>query len=157
TLVPFFTLASQTPSLLPSRATHAQPASQPTPREVLRLQGMEPVRARTFDDAIVLKDGNFFLITDDDGTVPFENEHDFCLYYQDCRVLNGYELRLSGRPPLVLGSSAPTGLVAKFQFTNPKIIGVDGKAIPKQKLAIQSHRMVEGDPPVLYERLIVKN
>jgi glycogen debranching enzyme len=157
TLVPFFTLASQTPSLLPSPATHSQPASRQTPPEILRLQGMESVRARTFDNAIVLKDGNLFLITDADGTVPFEDEHDFGLYYQDCRVLNGYEMRLSGRPPLVLGSSAPTGLMVKLQFTNPTIIGVDGQAILKQKLAIQSHRMVEGEPPALYERLIVQN
>lgn len=154
-LVPFFTLASQTPSVLASPATQTQSAS--TPREVLRLQEMEPIRARTFGNAIILKDGNLFLITDDDGTVPLEDEHGFGLYYQDCRVLNGYEIRLAGRLPLVLGSSAPSGLMVKFQFTNPDIIGVDGQAIPRQKLAIQSQRLIKGDPPALYEQLIVQN
>jgi len=47
--------------------------------------------------------------------------------------------------------------MAKLQFTNPTINGIDGKAIPKQKLAIRSLRMIEGDPPALYERLIVQN
>src|SRR5215467_10510644 len=156
-LIPFFTLASQTPSLLASPPNHTQSASRQTPREVLRLQEMGPIRARTFDNAIVLKDGNLFLITDDDGTVPLEDEHGFGLYYQDCRVLNGYEIRLSGRLPLVLGSSASSGLMVKFQFTNPTIVGVDGQVIPKQKLAIQSQRLIKGDPPALYERLTVQN
>jgi glycogen debranching enzyme len=156
-LIPFLTLASQTTSLESSSASHGQLPSNETSREVLRLQGMDPVRALTFDDAIVLKDGNLLFITDADGMVPIKDEHDFGLYYQDCRVLNGYEMRLSGRPPLVLGSSAPTGLMAKLQFTNPTIDGIDGRAIPKQKLAIRSHRMIEGDPPALYERLIVQN
>ena len=157
TLVPLLTLASQTTPLKSSSASHGQPPSNETSQEVRRLQGMEPVRALTFDDAIVLKDGNLLFITDADGMVPIKDEHDFGLYYQDCRILNGYEMRLSGRPPLVLGSSAPTGLMAKLQFTNPSIDGIDGKAIPKQKLAIRSHRMIEGDPPALYEQLLVKN
>ncbi|HJT19157.1 MAG TPA: glycogen debranching N-terminal domain-containing protein [Nitrospira sp.] len=156
-LVPFFTLASQAPSLILPPAMQAQPASNQPPQDILRLQGMEPIRARTFGNAVVLKDGNLFLITDDDGTVPFEDEHGFGLYYQDCRLLNGYEMRLSGRPPLVLGSSAPTGVMAKFQFTNPPLIGVDGQTIARQKLAVQSLRMIEGDPPILYERLTVQN
>src|SRR5215831_7090704 len=88
-LVPFLTLASQTTSLESSSAWHDQIPSNETSQEVRRLQGMDPVRALTFDDAIVLKDGNLLFITDADGMVPIKDEHDFGLYYQDCRVLNG--------------------------------------------------------------------
>src|SRR5262249_629111 len=150
-------LASQTTSLESSSASHDQIPSNETSQEVRRLQGMDPVRALTFDDAIVLKDGNLLFITDADVIVPINNEPNFGLSYPHFRVLNGYETRLPGRPPLVLGSSAPTGLMAKLEFTNPTINGIDGKAIPKQKLAIRSLRMIEGDPPALYERLIVQN
>ncbi len=81
TLVPLLTLASQTTPLKSSSASHGQPPSNETSQEVRRLQGMEPVRALTFDDAIVLKDGNLLFITDADGMVPIKDEHDFGLYY----------------------------------------------------------------------------
>jgi glycogen debranching enzyme len=113
--------------------------------------------AATFENAIVLKSGNLFLFTDANGTLPLTENHGFGLYYQDCRVLNGLEMRLSGQAPVFISASASTGNTAELTFTNPKIPGIDGRSIPEQILSIQCHRFIEGDPPAIHERLVFEN
>jgi glycogen debranching enzyme len=113
--------------------------------------------AATFENAIVLKSGNLFLFTAANGTLPLTEKHSFGLYYQDCRVLNGLEMRLSGQAPVFISATAPTGATAELAFTNPKIQGIDGRLIPGQELAIRCHRLLEGDPPAIHERLLFQN
>lgn len=115
------------------------------------------VSAARFENAIVLKNGNLFLVTDANGAIPLKEKHGFGLYYQDCRVLNGFEIRLSGSPPLIVSSKAPTGTMAELTFTNPRIQGRDGRLIPRQVLAIRSHRLVQDNPPAIRERLLFQN
>ena len=113
--------------------------------------------AATFENAIVLKSGNLFLFTDANGTLPLTEKHGFGLYYQDCRVLNGLEMRLSGEAPVFISASAPTGATAELAFTNPRIQGIDGRLIPGQELAIRCNRLLEADPPAIHERLLFQN
>ena len=40
------------------------------------------------------KDGDVFLVTNQNGNVPMKGPHGFGLYYHDCRFLDGYLLRL---------------------------------------------------------------
>ncbi|HEX2056467.1 MAG TPA: glycogen debranching N-terminal domain-containing protein, partial [Nitrospiraceae bacterium] len=111
----------------------------------------------TFENAIVLKSGNLFMFTDANGTLPLTEKHGFGLYYQDCRVLNGFEMRLGGQAPVCVSASAPTGSTVELAFTNPRIHGLDGRVIPGQHLAIQCHRFIEGDPPAVHERMVFHN
>ena len=41
-------------------------------------------------EALVIKNGNLFFLSEPDGTVPLGQGHGFGLYYHDCRFLNGY-------------------------------------------------------------------
>ena len=113
--------------------------------------------AATFQNAIVLKSGHLFLFTDANGTLPLTDKHGFGLYYQDCRVLNGLEMRLSGEAPVFVSASAPTGATVELAFTNPMMRGTDGRLIPGQTLSIESHRLIEADPPAIHERLLFHN
>jgi glycogen debranching enzyme len=117
----------------------------------------QSVVAATFENAIVIKNGDLFLFAAANGTVPLTEKHGFGLYYQDCRVLNGFEMRLSGQAPVFISASAPTGTMLELTFTNPKIQGIDGKVIPKQNLAIQSRRLIEEEPPAIHEQLMFQN
>jgi glycogen debranching enzyme len=154
-LVPFLV---SIPQELPSLSLPTPMSRSSYGRQVLnRFKEAESVAAATFENAIVLKNGNLFLITDETGAMPIKEKHGFGLYYQDCRVLNGSEMRLSGQSPLILSASVLTGTMAKLTFTNPKIRGIDGRFIPRQKLAIQLHRLIDDDPPAIYERLLVQN
>jgi glycogen debranching enzyme len=110
----------------------------------------------TFENAIVLKSGDLFLFTDANGTLPLTDKHGFGLYYQDCRVLNGLEMRLSGEAPVFLSASAP-GATVELTFTNPKMQGIDGRLIPGRTLSIQCHRLIEAHPPAIHERLLLHN
>jgi hypothetical protein len=68
--------------------------------------------SRSIARAVVIKDEELFLVTEMDGSVPFDGGHGFGLYYHDCRFLDGYELRLSGRRPESLVHTAEEGDVA---------------------------------------------
>lgn len=154
TLVPFLPSLSQA---LPSLSSNSL-VSAPNTRQALdRPEDARPAGVTTFENAIVLKNGNLFCITDASGTMPLREKHGFGLYYQDCRVLDGFEMRLSGRLPVVIAASAPTGMMARWSFTNPTIRGGDGRVIPRQKLAIESYRLIEDEPPAIYERLLFQN
>src|SRR5207244_12321892 len=48
-------------------------------------------------EALVIKNGNLFYLSEPDGTVPLARGHGVGLYSHDCRFLMRYELKLSGR------------------------------------------------------------
>src|SRR5437016_12837956 len=72
-------------------------------------------------EAIVIKNGNLFFLSEPDGTVPLTPGHGFGLYYHDCRFLNGYELKVSGRKPEVLVRNADRGFMATLGLSNPDL------------------------------------
>jgi hypothetical protein len=74
----------------------------------------------------VLKAGDPFFLAQPTGDVPLSDTDGFGLYYHDCRFLNGYELRLGGRPPQALGVDASRGCQASFWLTNPDLSSGDG-------------------------------
>ena len=68
--------------------------------------------------AIVIKDGNLFFLTAENGFVPLEVGHGFGLYHNDCRFLDGYELTLAGRNSELRESNAEAGNAAILIFSN---------------------------------------
>src|SRR5260370_38617145 len=63
-------------------------------------------------EALAIKNGNLFFLSEPDGTVPLAAGHGFGLYYPDCRFLNGYELKISGREHDVLDPNAHARFMA---------------------------------------------
>src|SRR5215472_12564799 len=76
---------------------------------------------RGIANAIVVKNGDIFFLTDPDGNVPPGGEHGLGLYYHDCRYLNGYEVTLADTKLEVLGLTATRGFMAILELTNPDI------------------------------------
>ena len=72
-------------------------------------------------EALVIKNGNLFFLSEPDGTVPLAPGHGFGLYYHDCRFLNGYELKISGRKPELLVRNADRGFMATLGLSNPTL------------------------------------
>src|SRR5207237_10909372 len=77
-------------------------------------------------EAIVIKNGNLFFLSEPDGTVPLAPGHGFGLYYHDCRFLNGYELKICGKKPEMLVRNADRGLEAALCLFHPAV-EVDGQ------------------------------
>jgi glycogen debranching enzyme len=108
-------------------------------------------------DAVVFKDGDLFLLTRPDGSIPLHHAHGYGLYYHDCRFLNGYELRLGGSPAVPLGSTAAAGERGAFELTNPDL-RIDGRTtLHKEGISLRWERRLDGVNTVLSDRLVLQN
>jgi len=72
-------------------------------------------------DAVVIKNQNLYFLSRRDGSVPLTEHHGFGLYYDDCRYLSGYQLKMGDGEARVLAADDSQGLSAVYQFTNPEI------------------------------------
>ena len=96
--------------------------------------------------AIVIKDGNLFLFTNGDGQVPLTGPHGFGLYYNDCRFLNGSELKIDGRNLGVCESDADQGNVAALDFS-----------VAEPRIEIRLVRTISGESLTLHDVLTVRS
>jgi glycogen debranching enzyme len=121
------------------------------------LTRASPSVTRSIADAVVLKDGDVFFLTEPDGQVPPVPGHGFGLYYHDCRFLSGYRLQLAGMVPLVLGATAKGGCDAVFELTNEDGAAAEQDVIPKETLGIRWERSLDGTTLRLDERFTLRN
>jgi glycogen debranching enzyme len=111
-------------------------------------------------NAVVAKDGNVFFLTEQDGDVPMQGQHGFGLYYHDCRYLDGYELRLAGKPSNVLVSDASEGFRAVFELANPDLTfdnNGQSKHVAADQVGIKWERLVDGKDLILDDVLTFRN
>src|SRR5437773_4733819 len=107
-------------------------------------------------EALVIKNGNLFFLSEPDGTVPLAPGHGFGLYYHDCRFLNGYELKMSGRKPEVLVRNADRGFMATLGLSNPDL-NANGKSLLKHSVEIRWERVASADDLALVDTLLLQN
>src|SRR6267378_1045778 len=103
-------------------------------------------------EALVIKNGNLFFLSEPDGTVPLTPGHGFGLYYHDCRFLNGYELKISGRKPEVLVRNADRGFMATLGLSNPDLDG-----LLKHSVEIRWERVASAEDLALVDTLLLQN
>lgn len=113
-------------------------------------------------NAVVVKNLGVSLLTDPEGNIPLKNGHGLGLYFDDCRYLKGYELKLgassdAGVRPIVLASIATEGHKATFQLTNPNLKHPDGSTIKKEQIGIDWARVIDGEHLALHEILTFRN
>lgn len=110
----------------------------------------------SISDALVLKNGNLFFLSQRDANVPLTGRHGFGLYYQDCRFLNGYELTIGGRKPEVLIHTADAGFMATLGLSNPDL-NCNGHVVAKHALEMRWERVLSADDLTLSDTLLVRN
>jgi len=103
-----------------------------------------PSLAGSIADAVVIKNGDLFFLTDPDGRVPLKKGHGLGLYYHDCRFLDGYEVQLGGAYLDPLAATAGQGCLAVFELTNPDLRTADDRLIPKETLGVRWERTIAG-------------
>jgi len=104
--------------------------------------------------ALVIKEGNLFLVSDNDGNVPISNSAGFGLYHGDTRHLSGYELTFDGTPPLSLLSTAELGFAEEQYLTSPRMLSLEGRVIPKNTVELRRERVIHN---TLQETLFITN
>jgi glycogen debranching enzyme len=97
---------------------------------------------RSIATAIVVKEGDLFLLTEPGGFVPLSGPHGLGLYYRDCRYLNGYELQIGGVKPDPLISSTAHGYAAISQLVTPDLLMADGRLLSKDELGIKRQTLI---------------
>src|SRR5687767_2215556 len=93
------------------------------------LPEAEPMAVQDIRDALVIREGDMFLLTDTSGQVTRNNRSGHGLYRHDTRYLSGYELSFSTARPIVLLSTASLGYASKQVLTNPAMIDADGQRL----------------------------
>ncbi len=103
---------------------------------------------------LAVKEGETFLYSDIEGNLDDRVELGLGLYHTDTRFLSHYRLRLSGREPILLSSSAERAYVSHVDLTNTDLYEEDRRPIAQHTLNIRRIRAIRGR---LYERIRVKN
>jgi glycogen debranching enzyme len=134
----------------------AKPGDAPARRDRVLTKKM-PAIGRGVATAFVIKDRDVFLVTNQSGNVPLKGPHGFGLYYHDCRFLDGYLLKIDGRDPIALVSTAADGFKGVFELTNPELPRPGGRTLDQHEIAVRWDRLIEGEKRALHEVLRVRN
>jgi len=123
------------------------------PKKAL-LPETEPMLIRDIRDALVVREGDVFLLTDTAGNVPPNNPNGFGLYHADTRYLSVYDFSFADARPVMLLSTAELGFSEEQVLTNPTMLSDDGRVLPRGSLELRRQRVVDGS---LEETLHVTN
>ncbi len=103
---------------------------------------------------MAIKEGELFLYSDGFGHLP-ESEHSALgLYFHDTRFLSRLELKLGGRPPVLLSSTAERNYMATMEFTNLELRGPGDGSVPQASIHLRRTRFVADR---VFELLRVRN
>jgi len=112
---------------------------------------------RSIAHAVVIKDEDIFFLCEHDGAVPLESGHGFGLYYNDCRFLSGYELRLGGRKPDPLVWNADRGFLAVLGLSNSDIRMTGDRTLLKHSVEIKWSRFVSSEHLTLFDEIELRS
>lgn len=104
----------------------------------------EPMGIEDIRDALVIREGAVFLLTDADGNVPAGNRQGYGIYHGDTRHLSAYDFSLNGVRPVMLLSTAHAGYAMEQVMTNPRLAHADGRAVERGSIEIRRRRVVDG-------------
>ncbi len=138
----------------PEKNQDAGKESQERKMQVL-TQGTASV-TRSIADAVVIKDGDLYFLSEPNGSVSLGGNHGFGLYYHDSRYLNGYTLKIYGSELNTLVANAAEGFSSVFEMTNPEIRS-GSVHIGRDTVGVTWEHLVAGDDRVLYDRLTLRN
>ncbi len=104
--------------------------------------------------SLIIKEGEYFLYTYENGDMTHGNRAGLGLYYRDTRYLTSLETRVEDMQPLFLSSSVERGYMANIHLSNPDIISDGETIIPQDSVSIRRSRLIHYG---LLERLYVRN
>ena len=91
-------------------------------------------RSNSIINKMVIRDRELTLVMKENGEIPIRENYGYGLYYNDCRYLSGFLIRLMDVPPTHVLSSDYRGFRSTLIFTNPELKDCTGTTIPKETL-----------------------
>jgi glycogen debranching enzyme len=112
---------------------------------------------RSIANAVIIKDQEIFFLSMLDGQVPMDPGHGYGLYYNDCRYLKGYEVKLGNTAPDSLIAMKNSLFHADFLLTNQEIPKEDEENIQKQSIGVYWCRLIDSDLGGLHDEIRIHN
>src|SRR5262245_19748448 len=148
--------AQSPPAQVAAHMSPATPEERQERKQRIQTHGRSSMTG-SIAEAIVIKAGDMFFLSEPNGRVPLGDTHGYGLYYHDCRFLNRYELKLGHTNPDLLAASANPGFMAIIELTNPDLRMAHGQLIRKEQVGITWERTLDTQKLVLFEELTCQN
>jgi glycogen debranching enzyme len=132
-----------------------KPGKHSRATERVRTQS-EPSHAAGIADAVVIKDGGVFFVSERDGSVPHQKGHGLGLYFHDCRYLSGYTIAFWNVPPEPLSANGQDGFRSDFFLTNPAI-AMRGAVLNRQRIGVRWQHVIDAGHHAMRDKLTVSN
>jgi glycogen debranching enzyme len=136
-----------------SVGSHAAESSIDEPLDGL-LPVSEPMLIDDIREALLICEGEAFLLTDAEGSVAPGNRLGLGLYHHDARHLSVYRLTLDGAPLVLQLSTAEAGYAMEQVLTNPALERADGRRVERGTIEFRRLRVISAG---VEESLAVKN
>lgn len=108
---------------------------------------------RGITNAVTIKDGELFMLTNERGEIPLKSGHGLGIYLHDMRFLSGYSLRLNGTAMECLGVVRDGGQEVVYHMGNFSMTTFDGTTLDKLSLGLDWKRRLDGHNLALEETL----
>ena len=120
-----------------------------------------PSTATNISNAVTIKEGDVFFLAQPNGSVPYRAGEGYGLYYQDCRFLDCWDVRINGQHFTFLMASADLGYAATHILTNRETANPDGTVIAQRTILLEIERTIGGQiehhKPALHEAMTITN
>ncbi len=110
--------------------------------ERAQLPEGEPQGIQDIRDALVVRERDTFLLTDEYGNIPRGNEQGLGLYRADTRHLSTYAFYVQGGAPVMLLSTAELGFAMEQVLTNQRLQTADGRVVQRGTIEIRRQRVM---------------
>ncbi|HEX9891355.1 MAG TPA: amylo-alpha-1,6-glucosidase [Actinomycetota bacterium] len=135
-------------------ANRPSPDDGRSPVDRLLTENVPIVVTELLSRVLAIKEGETFCYSDTEGNLDDRPGFGLGLYSKDTRFLSHYRMRISGRDPILLSSSAERAYLCYVDVTNPDLYEDQELAVPQQTLNIRRMRAVHDR---VYERIRMKN
>jgi glycogen debranching enzyme len=111
-------------------------------------------KSNNITNALVIREDDLTFVTLRNGEVPLEHNYGYGLYYNDCRFLSVYLLKINGIPSTQILSSDERGFESTVIMTNPEFKDCNGNLIAPETLIITRNTLIPG---YLMETITIEN
>ncbi len=111
-------------------------------------------QSNTITNELVIRQNNLTFVTLANGDVPIDDNSGYGLYFNDCRFLSGYLLKIMDMSPTQILSNDESGYQSLVVITNPEFRDCKGDTIEKETILISRNTVIPG---CILEHITVDN
>ena len=111
-------------------------------------------QSNNITNELVIRQNNLTFVTLENGDVPLDDNSGYGLYFNDCRFLSGYVLKIMDMSPTQILSNDERGYQSLVVITNPEFQDCKGTTIEKETILISRSTVIPG---CILEHITVEN